>query len=1667
MNPNAERARRPIVAAAVLAAALSAPAHALSNLVVHVVNSAGGGVAGARVAALFFNNGQPDPVATRVGVADASGNLTFDGVSAPNLVASDYYQVVATSQGFLPSLVDQFNAGAPGLAAAAPSATPPSITITISSVGVNGVGEIDAAINGASHNALLFGQLGLQAGGGAVAYAYANTDGSGAGTMQIFNVAYASAGTYQINSFDPATNRSANTQVNGNLNAGTTPLGGYGLYFATAAPPVANIGQSQSPGQTGNGLSVYGVMTDTNSAAIPFLGLSFQAQYKDAYGQTQYDFRGSNTDQNGVFQLYGLLTGVTYYAFIPGGCASNGACYMGVQSTAVAGGFGSAPGANDFLYKTTATVLTPTIQLSQIPAPSGKIAVYVKDQFGNLFPQANVGVFPDGTPWQQGGGPCSSATWHSNPAFVNSNTNAATGYALITGVPSGNVSLYAWTPYGQTDYSAGPDGTRSTSGCFGSSLDDLRVTIDTNSALGGPITSTNGPVGIYDIYGNIVSTGLASITVTVKVSTGSTGAVQMTLNFPSSVDLSSSPISVVLYPQCNSGGNCNGSGGFHGLSGVVSATTTFSIPVSSGQAYWMNILSNYWGAVFPGGNQPQPDLTASTSAAVSVQMQPAGRILGYMRKPDGSIYVPATTGGNNAPNVNAEGNSSWGNTQVNRDGSFTIGGLLPGSYFLQAQNYGQTPFPYTAKPPFPSVSVLSNQDTNQDLYLADAVSVQPLVNLVNLPPLTVGLCSGNGNGDCPAEDWKAFALPAGSPLTGPAVMPLLTGGGGRNPGEFDYSASTGQVNRCNGQFLAAPGFCTSAMATGKSGSAFDFYLMRAGNFDSNNLAGGVRPYFVIESSSRSVVLGPSYTNASSFNQQSNSTTSVQQVTLTPVPAISVQQAVLAGTVTATNMINAREFQQLGGNFDAFLQYLPTMFVYDTTGTLKAVGLVVPFPPTEKSFDNQLKSAVANGNYSQFQTLTGAAPSGWGALGYEIRGLTANTTYNLVLTTPNYPPYKTTVQLGAAASTTTISVNLDLNPGGSFSGVVQSTSGVAIAGAQVTVKASGYGPVTLTTANDGTWSLSGLSAGTYQILAVASGYAEAAQNADAGSSGNTTVATFSLPRSNSSITGTVYTNNPICPAGANCSALGKTALQGVTVLAYDDTINGNNPSAVLPLYRAVTNSSGAYTLSGLVTADSLGTHAYRLFVNAPGYLVANATFSASVGVSTGADFSLKPKPLDVNVYGHPVGANYEFQITNYTQFSSGKAWISKSPYVSALTPGTTEVDQTPGFVQRPDATGATQLFMDYPLASLSTGTLYVLHIEAQPNDPRAALVVKEVTFGQNLPNGVCQSIDQMLIGDDAGVNSQGLPNNLAPLDITGTNASGLSLPAGGVIPLFSTAVPSMCMSQTDATASTQATIGVTTAAFASGVYNVTLASASYAKGVDITLSYNQNNSTLGDLAVYTFDNASQKWKSVPGTQTLDPVKGTITVKGLKSLASVLSVPHTGISAAGAGGSPSGGYGLQAVFDGHSYRPAAIVLRPDDSGSFAVMRPSQVGGGSFNGTVVRVYNFPNPFNLQTKSVTLSASTNCSGGSGTVLTNGTFIKYEIPGGISGHGVIRIYTPSGRLVRELDAGDVAPNSCYYTTWDGANKNGQPVANGVYFGVLSVGGSKLSSGTFKLAVIK
>jgi hypothetical protein len=1667
----------------------ASPIFAASTLTVYVVDQNGNPLPSVQVVALNFGNNGPTQD-TRMANA-AAGVATFSPANSNSLVDNDFYQIVASSQGYAPSIATQLSNGPLGITAN--PAAPVVSTITLSYVG--GFGEIDAAVSNTSPNSILFGQVGLQSGGSPVAFGAAPINGSGSGTMHIYNVPFAPANTYNISAFDNQKNSAASTPVNQDLGTGATWSGqsflsSFALNFSNGIPPAASAGQ-----QSGGNVSATGVVTDTNSVVITgsnlFVNFSGQIPSPYAGGQPTNDNRGAPVNQNGSFQLYGLNPGTTYYASISGGCSNTGVCYQGFQDN------GPGRGSFDAFVPDTSTVISLSTGLAQMNGGSLSMAVqiYINVNGSTIpMPQSGLSISPDFTSWSTTTNHCWNGTGMSppnNPGFANINAQTTTGYYLATGLMPGNYMVNANSQFGGYTVNLGTGSANAASNAppsastwssFGRcGSGDLRVTIATVTPTGAAITDGNN-VLVFDASAHLISRSSTMTIIVPLVNQNLGGSVQGTLNFPGQVNLSQDPITISLNAQCSSM-NCP-PGGFYELSSNgTGPAVNYSIPVSTGYSYWMNVNANYWGALFAGGNQPQPNVTSTTPVVtVNLTFAPAGRILGNLYKPDGSVYIVpqnSNNGGNSAPAVNAQANSAYGQVQINSDGSFILGGLLPDVYQMSAQSFGSASFPYTVAQPLPSVTVTAGKDSAQDVHLVNAVSVQPVASTTTLPSLSIYNCGGNTN-QCPPEDWRVLSLPQGKPWTTATTMPFLNSDA---PGTFEYAPSANASNNmCNGNPLKQAGFCYESMpANSVAGTSYDFYLVRRAQFDARGLAGGARPYMVIERTLPNQTIKQSLATVSLYNPNSMSTATLQQVNFSNTPDLSTgqaaQEAVLAGTVTISNVFTPNEFTALGGDFNNFLLYLPLAWLYDSSSTLKAVGMVVPSPLAEAQVDTVLRQAVGSGNLSTFQALMSTSnPNGWGAVGFEIRGLTANTTYNMVVTTPNYPPFKETVYTGAAGSTTSWNVNMDANPGVTLSGVVQSTSTppVGIANAAVTVQAPGYAATSVNTASApvaGAWQLSGLGSGVYSLSVTAAGYALGAQTVDVGGS-NVTAPPFSLTASNSAIRGRVYTTQPICKANdPSCVPWVQTNLSGATVLAYDETMNINSPASVLPLYHGITNSTGMYELDGLLAGDT-----YQIYVNAHGpdgrgYYVASQSTLAVAGLLTGMDFQLLPKPLTVNVYGHPTSTNYEFLITNYTEFSSGKAWYNNtSPFTK-----TNSTDVSSGFMPTPGG-----LVLDIPLAKLTAGETYILHIEAQPNNPGSPLVIKELPFGLGLPNNACQNVDETLLGNDSDLTAQGLPLNQSPLDITGANGSGLTMPAGAVMPLLSTAVPTMCMSAVSVTTapvfSSQAlgpqaprvvfapragAVSVTnTAAFASNIYQVSLSSVNYTgKGINLTFAYNQSGADLTDLAIFSYSTTTAQWTPVSGVQTIDPVRGTISISGAQSLSSPQSLAQTSsLRAQNTGGRY------------HANASAASSLIADDAGLFAVMRPSVVSTGTAASSVAsfKIYNFPNPFNLSVKTVQLQTTASCTPSQPSLSTNGTVIKYEVPATVTGgHAVLRIYTTSGRLVREVDQGDIAPGACYYTAWDGANRQGSMVANGIYYGILSLPGVSSRDGTFKMAVIK
>ena len=134
---------------------------------------------------------------------------------------------------------------------------------------------------------------------------------------------------------------------------------------------------------------------------------------------------------------------------------------------------------------------------------------------------------------------------------------------------------------------------------------------------------------------------------------------------------------------------------------------------------------------------------------------------------------------------------------------------------------------------------------------------------------------------------------------------------------------------------------------------------------------------------------------------------------------------------------------------------------------------------------------------------------------------------------------------------------------------------------------------------------------------------------------------------------------------------------------------------------------------------------------------------------------------------------------------------------------------------------------------------------------------------------------------------------------------------------------------------------------------------------------------------------------------------------------------------------------------SFRPSFVNLYlADGTGGSCGDGPSLLTGMSPQGSsaslpaaLVLEQNFPNPFNST-----------------------TVIPFLISGALADAKVeLFIYNLQGQVVRRLLSARL-PSGAYTTRWDGATDNGEPVASGVYFYKVKVGGYAVSK---KLVLLK
>jgi flagellar hook assembly protein FlgD len=239
-----------------------------------------------------------------------------------------------------------------------------------------------------------------------------------------------------------------------------------------------------------------------------------------------------------------------------------------------------------------------------------------------------------------------------------------------------------------------------------------------------------------------------------------------------------------------------------------------------------------------------------------------------------------------------------------------------------------------------------------------------------------------------------------------------------------------------------------------------------------------------------------------------------------------------------------------------------------------------------------------------------------------------------------------------------------------------------------------------------------------------------------------------------------------------------------------------------------------------------------------------------------------------------------------------------------------------------------------------------------------------------------------------------------------------------------------------------------------IYEVSLENAVIKSGKKITLNiaYDRSNmetETGGDLDLSKLNirrkNVSTgEWEVVEGVISHDSANGLVSleVNDLNSASAVSSQMSA-----------------QAVTQIGTY--AVFYGIPSNQGS--AENNVLYSGGKF-----RVYNFPNPFDLKEKNVTLSNTGTNTELAGTLTIDGTVIKYYLQGtsGNNSDVKFRIYNIAGELVRTINEGDREKGFIYFTEWDGKNDGGSKCASGVYMLLSEIDGD-ITGDVVKMAIIK
>ncbi|MBN1383818.1 MAG: carboxypeptidase regulatory-like domain-containing protein [Elusimicrobia bacterium] len=1593
------------------------------------------GRAGAFVAILNFDtNGNPDPLTSQFGTADGSGNLTR------TINPNTEYIVFATKHGWGPTIRDQMFKDAVHVNTAASTDAYLMLDKPVSGVGQIRI-EVVNVTTGAPIMSDVRNVITDEPVTFSMAYLEDTLEWNGTNYFYIDNIPAAVANRYSVNVFAPKDNKALNTTVSEGLTAGGVVTVNFDFDTQEAMAP-----QTQDTGVTPEGnVAFEGVVVSTNGTGLADMNIYMYRQSQNSY---QPDWTAqAMTDSNGRFAFYNVPEGSGYYISI------NGLGYAGVNDgPRYYSNPGPGEGYGGYTYSGTKIVVPfnqppadgYALEYSYanatgntkyvLPAVNGRLNGVVKVG-GTALPFANVEIWGDCDRWLGSDMFASSSdTWRNYGSPTNGRVRTgADGTFDIIGISTGNIQLAVWSELIGTNFIYNNNGDWNARNMVNDgdyagfrTGDDVRVAISSESA-------SNDEPGwiVYSTAGVMDVTQSTPNPVNINIQTGGseTCTITGTIKFlaPATIP-ATNPIVIIAREEFQGDWSTHKSKSrFTKVDGTFAAgdTTKYSINVASAAMYWVDVRAEYWGIVNKFDTRADFQYVEAGDIIFDFAMAPAGKIRGVVRMPDGTIFKPVYDQFNGRwMEVRARSRSSGGGLQVPDSGVFEITGLVPGLYNVSTwgSGYGYVG-PRTLS--MDDVMVSANKETYIEIPLPHGVKCEALAPypMPAMPAGTTGY-------------YYIMGFNSDFVLTGNKIDTMMDSDSSL-PMEFEYSLSTWTYSYDGQAPAKSLGWQPTVAAPGR----YNMYLIKYEMFGN---AGEMEYDMKLRSENNSITIISQAKNVEiKYDPLQPDVT-----TYIPFEGAVTGKGKISGKITGRNIWTSSDYEKAKKEGeDTIFRNIPTVMLYDTAGTWR--GFSGARPRNDSASIAPWELFFMNPNETTKQNVLAKSPA------YYYIDMLPPGKYIMVAETPNYPPFMKEVVI---YSTAAVTLDLDFDElagsGISISGIVTSTANVPLEGAEVAVTHKSVEKYTVTSST-GYFSIIGLPKGIFRISVSAPGYALAGDKLSIGS--NLTDVSFQLTKADAQLKGVVYSQKvPFAKTIANAK-----------IACYDETYNTQNPSSYLPVYKTKTNKNGEYYISDLIAG-----HLYKLYVIYPGKIVeyVEITPVADTDLTDDAvpagniqDFELKslPPKLKITVKKTEDPKKFLFVFESPRKLvAPPECWYNSGD----------SYDITKAIRALP-LTGPNNTYSLYvKLLDDNLGQSYNLRVIS---DNGGEENIEDIQFGGNVrrqsKKEVAEGIAQ---GDDVPIDELGDDNTQIQMDagsLTAASISSAESPGRGApsfaIGGFSSNIPSFKLQGTD-NAIAASLISIVEDVVASDVYQIDLDNAQMNKSLTLTLGYDKEIVTEDDmdkLKIYQYNSDQRIWELVPGVKTVDPISGTVSLEVNSITDAVASTTTASASCLG---------GRAVISNGRFVVNKAAAT--SQSGIFAVFKSQPPTGEAWTGEFT-MFNFPNPFDLQPKIVTLqhggAITDSYSSLTGINLsTKGTMIKYCLPPphGVYGNVDIYIYNLAGELVREIDDGIRESGYIYYADWDGTNDRDDDCASGVYFAILKFDDKALNrKRPLKMAIIK